>query len=82
MWKYFKSESKNKKKCQKIKCILIIIVYVLKELIEYSLLHKNYNWDLEIEFILLRDALSSLAVGAVLQSKPRRSYYFIKFPTT
>ena len=61
---------------------MIIIVYVLKELIEYSLLHKNYNWDLEIEFILLRDALSSLAVGAVLQSKPRRPYHFIKFLTT
>lgn len=52
-----KVKVKIKKKCQKIKCILIIIVYVLKELIEYSLLHKNYNRDLEIEFILLRDAL-------------------------
>lgn len=54
------------KTTQKIKCILKIIVYVLKELIEHSLWDKNYKRDLEIEFILLRDALSSLIEEAVL----------------
>ena len=51
-------------------------MYDFKELHEYSLWDKKYNLNLGIEFILLRDTLSPLIVGAVLQNKSSRYTIF------